>query len=75
MNSKKNILVTGGAGFIGSHLIDFLMATNEYSITCLDNFDNFYDPSLKRKNIEPHIGNPDFKLVEADITDKNLSKS
>ncbi len=74
MSIKKNILITGGAGFIGSHLIDFLMANNEYSITCVDNFDNFYDPELKRKNIESHISNPDFKLVEADITDKNLSE-
>jgi UDP-glucuronate 4-epimerase len=74
MGIKKNILVTGGAGFIGSHLIDFLMATNEYSITCIDNFDDFYDPELKRKNIEPHIANTNFKLVAADITDKNLSE-
>ena len=73
MDTKKNALITGGAGFIGSHLIDFLMATNEYSITCLDNFDNFYDPELKRKNIEPHISNSNFKLIDADITDKNLS--
>ncbi|MEO7292896.1 MAG: NAD-dependent epimerase/dehydratase family protein [Ginsengibacter sp.] len=74
MNIKKNILITGGAGFIGSHLIDFLMANNEYKITCVDNFDNFYDPALKRKNLEPHIGNADFKLVEADIRDRNLSE-
>jgi Nucleoside-diphosphate-sugar epimerases len=74
METKKNILITGGAGFIGSHLIDFLMAANEYSITCVDNFDNFYAPELKRKNIEPHIGNTNFKLVEADITDKSLSE-
>lgn len=72
MDVKKNVLVTGGAGFIGSHLIDFLMATNEYSITCVDNFDDFYDPEIKRKNIESYIGNVDFKLVEADITDQNL---
>lgn len=49
MASKKNILITGGAGFIGSHLIDFLMVTDEYSITCVDNFNDFYDPELKRK--------------------------
>ena len=74
MGIKKNILVTGGAGFIGSHLIDFLMATNEYAITCVDNFDNFYDPELKRKNLEPHITNPNFKLIEDDIADRNLSE-
>ena len=74
MGAKKNILITGGAGFIGSHLIDSLMATNEYAITCVDNFDNFYDPLLKRKNIEPHINNSNFKLIEADITDKSLSE-
>ena len=72
MNSKKNILITGGAGFIGSHLIDFLLSDDNYRITCVDNFDNFYDPELKRKNIELHINNADFKLIEADITDKNL---
>lgn len=72
MDSKKNILITGAAGFIGSHLIDFLIADENYTITCVDNFDNFYSPELKRKNIEPHIKNANFKLVEADITDKNL---
>jgi hypothetical protein len=45
------------------------MATNEYSITCVDNFDDFYNPEIKRKNIESYIGNADFKLVEAYITD------
>ena len=74
MDIKKNILVTGGAGFIGSHLIDFLMATNQYTISCVDNFDNFYDPELKRKNLEPHIDNPNFTLIEADIADKNLAE-
>ena len=74
MDIKKNILITGGAGFIGSHLVDFLLSDGNYKITCVDNFDTFYDPELKRKNIEPHISSPDFKLVEADITDKNLSE-
>ena len=73
MGIQKNILVTGGAGFIGSHLIDFLVASSEYNVTCVDNFDNFYDPAIKRKNLEPHVGNPNFTLIEADIADKNLS--
>src|ERR1035437_5191456 len=71
-NAKKNVLITGGAGFIGSHLIDFLFETNEYTITCIDNFDEFYDPSIKRNNIAAHINNKNFKLIEADITDKDL---
>lgn len=69
MIAKKNILITGGAGFIGSHLIDHLMASGQYTITCIDNFDNFYSPSMKRDNIAPHVGNNSFRLVEADITD------
>lgn len=73
MSTKRNILITGGAGFIGSHLIDFLLQSGDYNITCIDNFNEFYDPLLKRKNIAPHIGNDSFKLVEADITDENLS--
>lgn len=74
MSEKKNILITGGAGFIGSHLIDFLMASGGYNITCIDNFDNFYDPSIKRNNIASHLGKESFTLVEADITDsKNLA--
>jgi UDP-glucuronate 4-epimerase len=73
MTSKKNILITGGAGFIGSHLIDFLLGSGDFKITCVDNFDSFYDPQIKRKNIETHLNNENFKLVEADITDENLS--
>ena len=69
MITGKNIIITGGAGFIGSHLIDFLLASGENKVTCIDNFDNFYDPSVKRDNIATHIGNSSFRLIEADITD------
>ncbi len=62
------ILVTGGAGFIGSHLVQALLADGK-RVIALDNFDNFYDPGAKRKNLEPVVGHPAFRLVEADIRD------
>ena len=62
----SKILVTGGAGFIGSHLCDRLV-TEGYDVVCLDNFDDFYDPRLKRRNISKLVQLPNFTLVEADI--------
>ena len=47
----KTVLITGGAGFIGSHLSEWLLRRDS-SVLCLDNFDNFYDPNLKIKNAE-----------------------
>lgn len=66
---KKKILVTGGAGFIGSHLVDFLLAENAWHVTAVDNFNKFYAPEIKRANIAAHLENPNFKLREADICD------
>ncbi|MCM1987209.1 SDR family oxidoreductase [Methanococcoides seepicolus] len=63
-------IVTGGAGFIGSHLCDQLLDMG--TVVCLDNFDPYYDPQVKRKNIEPFMDNPDFELVEGNILDKQL---
>lgn len=62
------ILVTGGAGFIGSHLVDRLLATGR-RVTVVDNFNDFYDPATKRANASAHRGRSDFELVEADISD------
>lgn len=64
---SKKILITGGAGFIGSHLVDKLLAENECQVTVLDNFNEFYAPQIKRANIAAHTENPNFKLYEADI--------
>lgn len=67
----NTVLITGCAGFIGSHLVDTFLNAKCYVIG-LDNFDDYYDPTLKRKNIEPSLDNTNFKLIEGDIRDKKL---
>ncbi len=64
----KTFLVTGGAGFIGSSLCEELTKNNR--VIVVDNFNNFYDPKIKRKNIENLCNNINFFLYEADIRDK-----
>ena len=66
----KNILITGGAGFIGSHLVDRLLSEGGWRVTVVDDFNDFYDPSIKRDNISAHLANPNFKVIEADIRDR-----
>jgi UDP-glucuronate 4-epimerase len=61
-----NILVTGGAGFIGSHLCERLIAKGE-RVVCLDNFHPFYSPGIKRQNLAAILSHPSFRLVEGDI--------
>jgi UDP-glucuronate 4-epimerase len=65
----KNIIVTGGAGFIGSHLVDCLLAENRWHVTVVDDFNDFYSPEIKRQNVSAHLKNPNFTLFEADIRD------
>lgn len=65
------ILVTGGAGFIGSHLCDKLIGTGN-EVVCLDNFNDYYDPSIKRNNIKTLLENPHFKLYENDILNQEF---
>ncbi|MEP6922744.1 MAG: GDP-mannose 4,6-dehydratase [bacterium] len=66
----KNILVTGGAGFIGSHLVDQLLTEGDWSVTVIDDFNNFYDPAIKRRNVVEHQKTPAYELFKADIRDK-----
>ena len=60
------VLLTGGAGFIGSHFCERLVA-NDYEVVILDNFNDYYDPGLKRKNIATLQGHPQVTLVEGDL--------
>ncbi len=65
------LLITGGAGFIGSHLADRRLAKGD-RVVVLDDFNGFYDPDMKRRNVAPHAGSANYRLVEGDIRDRAL---
>ena len=67
-HSGMKVLVTGGAGFIGSHLCEALLARGD-QVTVLDNYNDFYDPAIKRSNAALLTG---AELVEGDIRDGAL---
>jgi UDP-glucuronate 4-epimerase len=70
----KRVLVTGGAGFIGSHLCQRLLQEGQ-EVVCLDNFDAYYDPAIKRRNLEEvkaYKGAQGFQLAEGDIRNKGF---
>ena len=60
------VLLTGAAGFIGSHLSERLLK-EDVTVVGVDNFDDFYDPQIKRRNISDCLENKNFQLIEADI--------
>lgn len=67
----QHALVTGGAGFVGSHVVDHLLDRG-YRVTVVDNFDAFYDVEDKRQNVAGHLQSPAYRLVEADIRDEQV---
>jgi UDP-glucose 4-epimerase len=64
-------LVTGGAGFIGSHIIGQLL-TQRHEVICLDNFDPYYDPNIKERNISSFLQDKRFTLIRGNILDRKL---
>ena len=67
-------IVTGGAGFIGSTLVDRLLADGG-EVVSLDNFDEYYAPALKRANLSAASAHPRFRSVEGDIRDRDLVRA
>ena len=68
---SKPILITGGAGFIGSNLVDRLLGLGKH-VVCLDNFDTFYDKKIKESNLSNAMKSPLFTLEQGDIREKEL---
>jgi len=69
--NEKTVLVTGGAGFIGSNLCDTLLDEG-WKVINIDNFNDFYDPLMKRNNIKNSLTNKNYKLYIGDIRDRRL---
>jgi UDP-glucose 4-epimerase len=66
----SKIVITGGAGFIGSHIAE--EAAKENEVIIIDNLDDYYSPNLKQQNLEILLANPNVCFIEGDITDLNL---
>lgn len=64
----KTVLVTGGAGFIGSHVCERLLHDG-YAVVCVDDFNDYYDPATKERNIASCRNNKAFFLCHADVRD------
>ncbi|WP_292520003.1 SDR family oxidoreductase [Methanoculleus sp.] len=66
----SKVVITGGAGFIGSHIAEEI--AKEHEVVVIDNLDDYYSPGLKRQNLEIILANPNVRFIEGDITDLSL---
>ena len=71
--NDETIMVTGGAGFIGSNIIIDLLERND-SVICVDNFDDYYNPQIKEQNIKEFKKYKNFNLFRSDVRDYNTMK-
>jgi UDP-glucuronate 4-epimerase len=67
-----SVLVTGGAGFVGSHFLETLINSTSCPIICLDSFNDYYDPELKRANVRRWLGDSRVTVVEGDFCDADF---
>ena len=69
------LLVTGGAGFIGSHFIERMLRGGEPQIVCVDNFNDYYDPAVKRANVRSFAADPRVKIVEESFSNASAMRA
>src|SRR3954467_16006519 len=69
--SSRRVVVTGAAGFVGSHLVDALLARGD-TVVGIDCFTPYYDPDAKRQNLAPASDHGAFTLLEADLREADL---
>lgn len=66
---KKTVLLTGGAGFIGSHLCEDLLRSGDWRVVIVDDLNDFYSPDIKRANLAAFADSGDVEFIEGDIRD------